>query len=47
MAMETTMILMTIVFTIWYDYICVYDVYFSTLLFYLCLTCGECFIMIK
>jgi hypothetical protein len=47
MIMETIMILKAILFTMWYDQIYVYDVYFITLLFYLCFTCGGCFIMIE
>jgi hypothetical protein len=47
MMMETTMIPKTILFIIWYDYICDCDVYFLLLLFYLCFTCGGCFIMIE
>jgi hypothetical protein len=45
--METTMILMAILFTIWYDHICACDVYFLALLFDLCLTCGGCFVTIE
>jgi hypothetical protein len=47
MAMETTMILKAILFTILYDHICVCDVYIPALLFCLCLTCGGCFVMIE
>jgi hypothetical protein len=47
MAMETTMIPKVILFIIWYDHICVCNVYFLTLLFYLCLTCGGYFVMIE
>jgi hypothetical protein len=47
MAMETTMIPKVILFTILYDHICVCDVYFLILLFYLCFACGGCFVMIE
>jgi hypothetical protein len=47
MEMETTMIPKVILLTILYDHICAYDVYFLPLLFYLCFTCGGCFVTIK
>jgi hypothetical protein len=47
MVMETNIISNVILFIIWYDHICAYDVYFFTLLFYLCFTSGGCFIMIE
>jgi hypothetical protein len=47
MEMETTMIPMVILLSILYDHICACDVYFLPLLFYLCFTCGGCFVTIK
>jgi hypothetical protein len=47
MAMETTMIPLAILFIICCDHICACDIYFPTLLFYLCLTCGGCFVTIE
>jgi hypothetical protein len=44
MVLETTMIPMVILLTIWYDHICACDVYFPALLYYLCFTCGWCFV---
>jgi hypothetical protein len=47
MAMETTMIPKAMLFIICYDHICACDLYFLALLFYLCLTCGRCFVTIE
>jgi hypothetical protein len=47
MAMETTMIPKAILFTILYDHILAYVVYFITLLYYMCFTCGGCFVTIE